>query len=102
MLRMQPKAMVMAVIATLTIGFLVIANVIIGLPGEAALQSNALQASDAGSNQNFVQLPPPTHVQDVAVLPSPTSAPPGNYGDEPARAPAAMTAPLPTEDPFAG
>ena len=100
MLRMQSKAMVMAVIAALTIGFLVIANAITGLPGEAALQSNALQASDAGSNQNFVQLPPPTHVQDVAALPSPTSAPPGNYGDEPA--PAALTAPLPTEDPFAG
>ena len=102
MLRMQPKAMVMAVIAALTIGFLVIANAITGLPGEAARQSKAWQASDAGSNQNFVQLPPPTHVQDVAALPSPTSAPPGNYGDEPARAPAAMTAPQPTEDPYAG
>ena len=102
MLRMQPKAMVMAVIAALTIGFLVIANAIIGLPGEAALQSNALQASDAGSNQNFVQLPPPTHVQDVAARPSPTSAPLGNYGDEPARSPTAMTAPLPTEDAYAG
>ena len=102
MLRMQPKAMVMAVIAALAIGFLVIASAIIRLPSEAARQSKALQASDAGSNQNFVQLPPPTHVQDVAALPRPTSAPLGIYGDERARSPTAMTAPQPTEDPYAG